>query len=189
MSRIDLTGSLLGPVVAQVGGKAVSLFRPKSVSVYSVPEGTYVVLSGLFDVCVKPDDSQATEVLGQLNPESLMTTLTSSDVARGTLVGDEELGGLPVTHYVIDGMEFLAAAQESGDPNVRTFAELLLTATDADLYVATDGGYPVSYRGGFGGDFEPLGFAGDFTVQIDLTGIDSDTQVSLPDACDRPISQ
>ena len=34
-SRIDVTGSLLGDVVAQVGGSAVKLFRPKKVSVYA----------------------------------------------------------------------------------------------------------------------------------------------------------
>ena len=38
-----MTGSLLGDVVARVGGSAVKLFRPKKVSIYSVPEGTYVV--------------------------------------------------------------------------------------------------------------------------------------------------
>ena len=61
MSRFDITGSLLGDVVAQVGGKAVSLFRPKSVSAHTVPEGTFAVVTGLFDVCVKVDDRQATE--------------------------------------------------------------------------------------------------------------------------------
>lgn len=187
-SQIDVTGSLLGPVVAQVGGKAVSLFRPKQVSIYTVPDGTFVVVSGLIDVCIKPDDSQATEILGQLSPQSLMTTLTSSDVARGTRIGDETLNGVAVTHYLIDGAEFLSAAQGSSDANVRTFSALLQSATDADLYVAADGGHPIGYRGGFSGDFEPLGFAGDFSVQIDLTGINSDAEVTLPSSCDRPIA-
>ena len=47
MSQIDVTGSLLGEVVAQVGGGAVKLFRPDQVSVYGVPAGTYAVVSGL----------------------------------------------------------------------------------------------------------------------------------------------
>jgi hypothetical protein len=188
MSQIDITGSLLGDVVAQVGGKAVSLFRPKIVSIYTVPEGTFAVVTGLFDVCVKLEDSEATEVLGQLSPQFLLSTLTSSDVARGTFVGDETLDGMPVKHYVIDGESFVAAAQGSADPKVSSFAQSLLTATDADLYVAADDGFPVAYRGGFGGTFEPLDFDGDLTVQIDLTGINSDTPVTLPKACDKPIS-
>jgi hypothetical protein len=187
-SRIDVTGSLLGPVVAQVGGKAVSLFRPDMVSIYSVPEGTYVVVSSLFDVCVKPEDSQATEILGQLSPETLMTTLTNSDVAIGTRLADETLNGMAVTHYSIDGAGFLEAAQGSSDANVRTFAGLLESATDADIYLSAEDGYPVSYRGGFGGDFEALAFSGDFGLQIDLTAINGDAEVTLPGSCDRPIS-
>jgi hypothetical protein len=188
MSQIDMTGSLLGDVVAQVGGKAVSLFRPKSVSIYTVPEGTFAVVTGLFDVCVKLEDSDVTEVLNQLSPQFLMAILTSTDVARGTFVGDETLDGMPVKRYVIDGDTFVAAAQGSGDPNVSRFAQSLLTAEDADLYVAADGGYPVAYRGSFGGTFEPLEFDGDLTVQIEVTGINSDSPVNVPGSCDKPIS-
>ena len=68
------------------------------------------------------------------------------------------------------------------------FAQSLLSAEDADLYVAAGGGYPVAYRGGFGGTFEPLEFEGDLTVQIALTSINSNTAVILPVACDNPIS-
>jgi hypothetical protein len=187
-SRIDVTGSLLGDVVAQVGGSAVKLFRPKMVSVYTVPEGTYVVLDALIDVCIKPEDSQATEALEQLSPQALMDILTGSDVARGTLVGDEILNDIPVRHYVIDGDEFLAAAQASSDPNVSLFAQSLDSAADAELYVSAEGGYPVAYRGGFSGAFEPLKFEGDLTVQIDLTGVNGDAEVTLPGSCDRAIS-
>lgn len=187
-SRIDVTGSLLGDVVAQVGGSAVKLFRPKMVSVYTVREGTYVVLDALIDVCIKPEDSQATEVLQQLSPQALMDILTGSDVARGTMVGEETLGDGPVTHYLINGDEFLAAAQASSDPNVSLFAQALDGASDADLYVSTEGGYPVAYRGGFSGAFEPLQFDGDLAVQIDLTGVNGDAEVVLPSSCDRAIS-
>jgi hypothetical protein len=188
MSQIDVTGSLLGDVVAKVGGSAVKLFRPSRTSVYVVPDGTYAVVSGFFDVCIKAKDSSATEALQQLSPQGLMTILTSSDVARGTFVGDEDLNGRPVKHYVINGAEFLAAAKASSDPTVSTFAGSLTSATDADLYVAADTGYPVAYRGGFGGTFEPLMFDGDLTVQIDVTGMDKNTAVTLPGACDHPVS-
>jgi hypothetical protein len=188
-SRIDVTGSLLGDVVAQVGGSAVRLFRPGRVTVYSVADGTYVVLDGLVDVCVKPDDSTATEVLAQLSPQNLMSILTSTDVARGTLVGEETLDGRAVDHWVIDGEAFLAAAQASSDPNVSRFAGALTGATDADLYVAAEGDYPVAYRGGFSGAFEPLRFEGDLGVRIDLAGVDESTEISLPGACDHPIAR
>jgi hypothetical protein len=188
MSQVDITGSLLGPVAAQVGGKLVSLFRPKKVSVYSVPDGTYVVVSGLTSLCVKLSDPSTTEALAQLSPQGLMATLTSSDVARGTLVGDETLDGMPVRHYVIDGGTFLAAAGASSDPAVATFAQSLSEAADADLYVAADSGYPVSYRGGFSGSYAPLGLDGDFGVAVDVTGVNTDPTITLPGACDRPIS-
>ena len=189
MSQFDVTGSLLGDVAAQVGGSVIGLFRPSKVSVYTVPEGTYVVLSSLFDVCVKPKDNAATQALSQLSPQSLMTILTSNGVARGTFVADETLDGMPVKHYRMNGGAFLAAAQASSDPTVSGFAGALRSASDGDLYLGADGGYPVAYRGSFSGVFEPLAFDGDLAVAIDLTGINTEASVTLPTACDHPISR
>jgi len=186
-TRIVASGSLLGDIVAQIGGSAVSLFRPKRVSVYQVPDGSYAVVSGLFDVCVQPADPQTVVALQELSPQSLLTTLTSSDVARGTLVGEETISGVPVKHYAIDGEAFLAAAQASADPNVQQFAEAITSASDADLYVSAEG-YPIAYRGSFEGVFAPLSFEGALTVDIALTGVDGDAPVELPGACDNPIS-
>jgi hypothetical protein len=186
--RVDITGDLLGPVAAQVGGKLVKLFRPKQVSVYVVEEGNYVVVSGLTDLCVKTEDTATTEALSQLSPRTLMTILTDGDVANGALVGAESLDGVPVDHYVIDGPTFLAAAQASSDPTVQTFGQALRSAGDADIYIDTETGYPVRYEGAFSGAYEPVGLEGDFSVRIDLTRIGTDSTVSLPKACATPIS-
>jgi hypothetical protein len=188
-SQIVVTGGLLGDAVVQIGGSAVSLFRPSQATVYTMPDGTYIVLKGLFDVCIKPKDSKATETMDQLSPQSLMTMLTGSDVARGKLVGEETLNGTTVQHYVIDGPAFLKAAQQSDDPNVRTFGEALRSADNADLYVDSVGGYPVAFRGSYNGAFAPLKFDGDFSVEIELTGVNENTPVSLPSACNNPISR
>lgn len=182
-SQIDITGSLLGPVAAQVGGKLVGLFRPKRVSVYTVQDGTYVVVKGLTEVCIKPEDNAATQALQELSPQSLMALLTSSDVAQGTLAGQEDVNGTTTDHYVIDGPAFLAAAQASTDPTVQTFGQSLRTANDADLYVDAAGGYPLRYVGGFSGAYAPLELDGDFSVQVDLTGVNTDTPVTLPGSC------
>jgi len=186
-SRIDITGSLLGPVASKVGGSLVGLFRPSRVSVLTT-DATYIVVSGLTDLCVKPSDPSSTSALSQLSPQGLMTTLTSSDQPIGRYVGDETLNGQAVKHYVIDGPAFLAAAASSSDPTVHKFASSLTSAADADLYVAADTGYPVSYSGSFSGGYEPLDLAGDFGVKIDVTGIDTNPVISLPSACDHPIS-
>jgi hypothetical protein len=175
--------------VVQIGGSVVSLFRPSQATVYTMPDGTYIVLKGLFDVCIRPKDAKATETMDQLSPQGLMTMLTGSDVAFGKLVGEEMLNGTTVEHYVINGPAFLAAAQQSSDPNVRTFGEALRSADDADLYVDSAGGYPVAFRGSYTGAFDPLKFDGDFSVQIDLTGVNQNTPVSLPSACNNPISR
>jgi hypothetical protein len=188
-SQIVVKGGLLGDAVVQIGGSAVSLFRPSQATVYTMPDGTYIVLKGLFDVCIKPKDSKATETMAQLSPQGLMTMLTGSDVARGKLMGEETLNGTAVKHYVIDGPAFLAAAQQSADPNVRIFGDALRSADDADLYVDSTGGYPVAFRGSYNGAFAPLKFDGDFSVQIDLTGVNQNTPVSLPSACNNPISR
>lgn len=186
--RIDITGDLLGPIAAQVGGRLVKLFRPKRVSAYVVEEGNYVVVSGLTDVCIRTEDTAATEALSQLSPRALMTILTDSDVANGSLVGTESLDGVPVHHYVIDGATFLAAAQGSNEPAVGAFGQALRGASDADIYIDTETGYPVRYQGAFSGAYEPVGLDGDFSVQIDLTKVGTDSTVTLPKACARPIS-
>jgi hypothetical protein len=188
-SQIVVTGPLLGDVIVQVGGTAVNLFKPSQATIYQVPEGTYIVVKGLFDVCIKPKDSKATADLDQLSPQGLMMMLTDSDVARGKLAGNETLNGSAVKHYVIDGSAFLTAAQQSVDPNVRTFGQALRSAQDADLYVDSESGYPGAFRGSYSGAFEPLKFDGDFSVQIDLTDVNTNAPVNLPQACNNPISR
>ncbi len=188
-SKISVTGPLLGDIVAQVGGSLVSLFTPKAVDIYKVPEGTFIVLNGFFPVCVKPQAANASAALDEMSPKSLLKMLTSSDVARGKYVGDETLNGKAVKHYVINGDAFLAAAKKSKDPKTKAFAEALWAAEDADLYVDAKGGYPVAFSGCYSGTYEPLKFEGDFCVDIELTGINQNTPVKLPAACDKPISQ
>ena len=188
-SKVTVSGSLLGDIAAQVGGSLVGLFTPSKVDLYKVPDGAYVVVNGLFPVCVKPDAAEATEALDELSPSSMLNMLTSSDVARGKFVGDETLNGVPVKHYVIDGDTFLTAAQNSTDPKLKEFGEALWSAEDADLYVDAKGGYPVAFRGNFSGAFEPLKFEGDFGVDIELTGVNTNTRVDLPSSCNKPISR
>ena len=188
-SKITVTGSLLGELAAQVGGSLVGLFKPSSVDIYKVPEGTYVVVNGLFPVCVKPADSKATAALDEMSPQSLLSMLTSSDVARGKLVGQETLNGAPVRHYVLNGDAFLAAAQKSTNPKLKAFSKALWSAEDADLYVDAKGGYPVAFSGSYSGEYEPLKFEGDFDVEIELTGVNTNTPVTLPASCNKPISR
>ena len=186
--RVDLTGDLLGPIATQVGGKLVKLFRPKQVSAYVVEDGNYVVVSGLTDLCIRTEDTAATEALSQLSPRALMTILTDSDVANGSLVGTESLDGVAVDHYVIDGPTFLAAAQASSDPAVQAFGQTLRGASDADIYIDTATGYPVRFEGAFSGAYEPVGLDGDFSVRLDVTKVGTDNTVTLPKACATPIS-
>jgi hypothetical protein len=187
-SRVSVTGSLLGQIAAQVGGSVVGLFTPSKVDLYKVPGGAYVVVNGMFPVCVKPDAGKATEALDEMSPSSLLNMLTDSDVARGEYVGEETLNGAPVKHYVINGDAFLVAAQNSSDPKLKAFGDALWSAKDADLYVDAAGGYPVAFKGSYSGTFEPLKFEGDFNVDIELTDVNTNTRVDLPAACNKPIS-
>jgi hypothetical protein len=117
-----------------------------------------------------------------------MTILTDSDVANGSPAGAESLDGVSVDHYVIDGDAFLAAAQGSSEPAVQAFGRSLRSASDADIYIDTRTGYPVRYEGAFSGAYEPTGLDGDFSVRIDVTKVGTDSTVTLPQACDLPIS-
>ena len=187
-SQVTVTGSLLGDIAAQVGGSLVGLFTPSKVDLYKVPDGAYIVVNGLLPICIKPKLSESTTALDDLSPQSLLSMLTSSDVARGKLVGEETLNGILVKHYVLNGEAFLAAAQKSSDPKLKAFAEALWSAEDADLYIDAKGGYPVAFSGSFSGEYEPLKFEGDFTVDIQLTGMNTNTPVNLPSSCNKPIT-
>ena len=188
-SQATISGSLLGQLATQVGGSLVGLFTPSSVDVYKVPKGTYVVVNSIFPVCVKPADVKATAALDDMSPQGMMSMLTSSDVARGKYIGEETLNGVKVKHYVVNGETFLTAAQNSSDPKLKAFGDALWTAEDADLYVDSKGGYPVAFSGSYSGEYEPLKFQGDFTVDIQLTGVNTNTPVNLPASCNKPISQ
>jgi hypothetical protein len=59
-SKINVSGGLLGQIAAQVGGSLVGLFTPSNVDIFKVPQGTYVVVNGLFPLCAKPEAAQAT---------------------------------------------------------------------------------------------------------------------------------
>ncbi len=187
-SMVTVTGSLLGEIAAQVGGSVVGLFTPSSVELYKMPEGTYIVANSLLPMCIKPKTDKVSAELEDVSPQSLLSMLTSSDVARGVLVGEETLNGAAVKHYVLNGQAFLAAAQKSRDPKLRAFSKALWSAEDADLYVDAKGGYPVAFSGSYSGEYEPLKFEGDFDVQVQLTGVNTNTPVNLPAACNRPIT-
>ncbi len=187
-SKISVSGTLLGEIAAQVGGSLVGLFTPSTVDLYKMSSGAYIVVNGFFPVCVKPNASKATAVLDDMSPQSLMTMLTSKDVARGRLAGQSMLNGRAVKHYIIDGETFLAAAKASSDPKLKAFGAGLWAAEDADLYVDAEGGYPVAFRGSYSGAYEPLKFKGIFSVQIELTSVNAGTVVSLPPSCDSPIA-
>ena len=187
-SKIVVTGPLLGDIIAQVGGSAISLFAPSAVEIYKVPQGTYVVIDSLIDVCVKPKAANATADVEQMSPKALMDMFTGKDVARGTLAGTEKINGESYKHYIIDGPTFLNAAQKSQDETLRAFGDSLWSAKDADLYVSS-AGYPAAFSGGYSGQFDPLKFEGDFDVQIEVTGINKNTTIKLPSSCNNPISQ
>jgi hypothetical protein len=186
-SKITVTGPLLGDIVAQVGGSAVSLFTPSQVDIYKVPAGTYIVVKSFLDVCVKPADPKATEATDNLSPQTLLTMLTSPEVARGKLAGEETRNGVKVKHYIVNGAAFLAAAKNSNDPNLKKFADALWEAQDAHVYVSEEG-YPVAFEGSYSGEFEPLKFQGNFDVKIDLTSVNQPVQIDLPRSCNNPIT-
>jgi hypothetical protein len=187
-SRVSVSGSLLGTLAAQVGGSLIGLFTPSSVDIYRTPQGAYIVVNSLVPLCIQADDAEAVAGLEALSPGQVLAMLSHPDVARGRYMGQEMLNGRQAKHYILDGEAFLAAAQASDDPRLRAFGEALWSASDADLYVDSRGGYPVAFRGSFSGTYEPLAFEGDFSVDVELTGIDTGVSVSLPAACNRPIT-
>jgi hypothetical protein len=146
------------------------------------------VVNSLVPVCVKPANTKDTAVLDEMSPQSLLSMLTKSEVARGKLVGEKTVNGAAVKQYVINGNAFLAGAQKSSDPKLKAFGDALWKAEDANLYVDSKGGYPLAFTGSYSGTYEPLKFEGDFDVAIELTGVNQNTPVVLPASCNKPIT-
>ena len=67
-SKITVSGSLLGPIAAQVGGSVLGMFTPSKVDLYKVPTGTYIAVNSLLPICVKPDTADAAAALDDLSP-------------------------------------------------------------------------------------------------------------------------
>jgi hypothetical protein len=188
-SKVTVSGSLLGPIAARVGGSLVSLVTPSSVDLYKTPDGAYITVGGFLPVCVKPKALNATETLDDLSPQNLLALLTDPEVARGKFVSEGEINGVKAKRYVIDGDAFLQTAQNSDNEKLRAFAENLWTADDIYVWVDSKTGYPVALKGSFTGAFEPLGFEGDIAIDLALTNPNAKTQVRLPNSCNRPIIQ
>jgi hypothetical protein len=188
-SRVTVSGSLLGPIVARVGGSLVSLVTPSSVDLFKMPDGAYITIGGFIPICVKPSALNATETLDDLSPQNLLALLTAPEVARGKFVSEGQINGVKAKRYVIDGDAFLATAQASENEKLRAFAENLWTADDIYVWVDSATGYPSALKGSFTGAFEPLGFEGDIAIDIALTNPNAKTQIKLPNSCNRPIVQ
>ena len=144
--------------------------------------------NSLIPVCVKPASSDAADSLEEMSPQGMLSMLTNSEVARGVKKGQENINGTTADHYVINGDAFLTAAQNSSDPKLKKFASSLWNAEDADLYVDAKNGYPLAFRGSYSGEYEPLGFEGDFDVTIGLTGVNKNPWIKLPASCKNPIT-
>ena len=82
MSKVTVSGPLLGDLAAQIGGSVVGLFTPSKVDLYKTPDGGYVVINSLVPICIKPKAFNAPTTLDDLSPQTLFTMLTNSDVAR-----------------------------------------------------------------------------------------------------------
>jgi hypothetical protein len=188
-SKVTVSGSLLGPIVARVGGSLVSLVTPSSVDLYKMPDGAYITIGGFIPVCVKPKALNATEALDELSPQNLLALLTDPEVARGKFVSEGEINGVKAKRYVIDGDAFLETAQNSENEKLQKFAENLWSADDIYVWVDSKTGYPIALKGNFTGAFEPLGFEGDIAIDLALTNANAKTDVRLPNSCNRPIVQ
>ena len=93
-----------------------------------------------------------------------------------------------VKHYVINGDTFVVPLKRAAieTANLR---QGVVVGGRRDVYVDTKSGYPVAFRGGYSGEYEPINFEGDFSVDLALTGVNTNPAVDLPSACNKPISQ
>ena len=67
-------------------------------------------------------------------------------------------------------------------------AEVMLVLLVLSIFAVLLSGYPVAFSGSYSGEYEPLKFEGDFDIQIQLTGVNTNTPVELPVSCNKPIS-
>jgi hypothetical protein len=112
---------------------------------------------------VESKDSSSTSMVDNLSPEKMFGSYLGSDVAGGyKLVGNEQKNGVAAAHF-------------SGDASLMAEYGSMLGVTGgtwtADVWIASDGGYPISMKlAGTGG-------SSDFLFTMDVTNVNDPANV------------
>jgi hypothetical protein len=156
-------------------------------AVYRLSGGSYLLYQFASDTyidCVKLSDPDAQDPFYQHQTPFESLLQMTQRFLYGSLVGEEEVNGVPVRHYVLDEAAFNAAALADDSQEVRnTLGKVKLTG--GDVYLARDGNYVVRLGAGYQGTVQGLepGLSGDLRLDFDLTRPEGENGVGMPEAC------
>jgi len=173
-------GDLLSPLLAeQLRG-----FAARGLTLYALNDNVYASIQTLLSVCVKPKASQIN--VAQISEGLSLDTFTRMVAADGTfpgkLVGSETVNGIASKHYTIDTAAFKEIADARGLKDI--------TVSQGDVWLADQGNYVTRLNVIGNGKLSNLAnnsFEGNFSLAMELTGVNNSPEVVLPSNCSRAI--
>jgi hypothetical protein len=116
---------------------------------------------------IQSKDSSASSTADSLSPEKMLGAYVSPDMASGyKSVGDEQKNGVATSHFTADS----SAMAEYG-----SLVGVTGGTWTADVWIAKDGGYPVSVKIGV------TGGSSDFEFSMDITNVnDPANKITAP---------
>lgn len=179
-TELTVGGDLLTPLLAdQLRG-----FSARSLSLYAINNQVYASIQTLLRVCVKPNAAQINvdEIAQSLSLDTFTSMVAANGRFPGTLVGDEVVNGIPSKHYKVDVAAYEAMAAANGMTDLKL--------KQGDVWLASQGDYVTRLNVSGNGKLSNLvnkTFTGDFTLSMELTGVNNSPEVVLPANCARAI--
>ncbi len=141
---------------------------PGRIGYFVIGDHSYALLG---DLCVQSDTAALETQLDELYAGMrALIAFTSQGEPFGTLLGQDEVDGVPTNHYLVDSGSGEWAEGES------------YTIHRAELWTTIDGNYLVRMEFDFSYDGATLG-AGRMRVSMMIHGLNTDPQVELPAVC------
>jgi hypothetical protein len=182
-SSAEMSGSLSQRVLSLMEEDEVKQHVEGS-SIYRLKDGTFWVMDyGDQDYgCVKLDSNER----DLFSSQSTLADTLLQDVQKylyGIRVGEDNINGIPVWHYVVDAEASNHAAGQITDWYIKRIVSVL-DVVDGDVYLAREGSYLVSLRLNYEGKLSDLDFEGKVHLAYDHSYPEKAEPVTLPKVCD-----
>lgn len=174
-----LSGSQMAQLLSPfLGGLPVS-----KLTLYLFDKNVYALVQSLLAVCATPKNPIAglDQLKNGLSADQLLIGLTGSNKIYGTLVGEENVNGIPSKHYKLDVKKMNEMAKAN---------KMDVSLKSGDVWLAKNGGYVTRFISDLNGSLNKsagVDFKGNVKLNLNLSDLNKINDIPLPGQCSRPI--